>query len=373
MKFSILTLCATLVIAGGPLVSARAAEITQVFPVFEESANAYSLRQAEEFNPADGLLNSVAVSLVGDATYYSASDFRVPRIFSASIHYYKYGIDGGIIGGAEQTFVLGGYYSAPIVFSIYGTDTNATDLNAITGISHTLIGLEFSSIYPSDTVWAAPTGVSMTLTYNYTPEPNLVANGDFEAGNLTGWAEKSYPATTVVASSVGNDVSTDEKFKVSAFDGNSFARLVGVGCKNCLDPVANGNLSQLFTGITNGEKLTLVYYENDRDSGKSAPLVLKFGTPGDLLRYDPTAIGVPSAGGWQEYEATFTSAGDEDLLSFQFQTAPGYFYGLDDVSLIDPPSSVPEPAVWALMLVGASGVGATIRGRRRSGLVGRAA
>lgn len=197
-----------------------------------------------------------------------------------------------------------------------------------------------------------------------TPETaNLLVNGGFESGDLTGWSQKSYPRTTVVKSSVGLNINTGAKFKVTPFDGANFARLVGVGCENCINPVPNGVLSQTVADLRVGEELVLVYYENDSDSGRSVPLVLRFGAPGDLQRYTPMALGAPTANGWQEYVATLIATSDDDMVSFQFQTAPGYFYGLDDVSLVDPPSDVPEPASWALVLLGLGALGAAMRAR----------
>ena len=193
---------------------------------------------------------------------------------------------------------------------------------------------------------------------------NLLVDGSFDSGALTGWTEKSYPGSEAAASSTGFDIQTDGKDRVTPTDGAWFARLVGSGCKHCLHPAPNGNLSQTVSGLKVGEHLTLIYYENDTDSGRSAPLDVKFGAPGDLERYTPTAIGAPNAGGWQKYEVSIVADAPKETVSFQFQTAPGYFYGLDDVSLVDPPFGVPEPANWVLMVMGLGLLGGTLRAKR---------
>ena len=183
-------------------------------------------------------------------------------------------------------------------------------------------------------------------------EPELLTNGGFESGDFTGWSVASYPKPSVV--------STEARIK--PYEGTYFARLVGVGCTNCRNPVPNGYLNQTVSDLAAGEDLTLTYWENDTYSGKSSPLTLKFGVPGALQKSATIAIG-DAVKGWQEYGATFITTASTEEISFQWQTAPAYFYGLDDVSLVDPPG-VPEPAAWALMLAGFSGLGAALRSKR---------
>lgn len=190
--------------------------------------------------------------------------------------------------------------------------------------------------------------------------PELLTNGGFESGDFTGWSVLTYPSASVNTFAWAKTKSGS--VKILPEDGTYFARLVGHGCINCQNPLPNGYLSQTVTGLTVGEGLDLTYWENDTGSGKTAPLVLKFGSStGPLDKYLPIAIGA-AVNGWQEYGATFLATGTSDTISFQWQTAPTYFYGLDDVSLVDPPA--PEPATWALMLVGFGGIGATMRSRR---------
>ena len=153
---------------------------------------------------------------------------------------------------------------------------------------------------------------------------NLLANSSFDDGDLTGWAEKSYPGSEAAASSTGFDIRTEDKERITPTDGAWFARLAGKGCEHCLHPVPNGNLSQAVTGLKVGEHLTLIYYENDADSGKAAPLDVKFGASATGSTC-PTAIGTPSADGWQKYEVSFIAEFGRGNLEFSIPTTPRPF------------------------------------------------
>jgi hypothetical protein len=60
---------------------------------------------------------------------------------------------------------------------------------------------------------------------------------------------------------------------------------------------------------------------------------------------------------------TFTATGPTTKLSFASNPSAGNFYGaaLDSVTVS---SAVPEPGIWALLLVGFMGIGATMRTKR---------
>ena len=65
---------------------------------------------------------------------------------------------------------------------------------------------------------------------------------------------------------------------------------------------------------------------------------------------------------WTQFETTFTATSDSTTIAFMNGTPVGDHYaGLDDVSV----SPVPEPATWAVMLVGLFGAGTMVRGSRR--------
>ncbi len=64
---------------------------------------------------------------------------------------------------------------------------------------------------------------------------------------------------------------------------------------------------------------------------------------------------------WGYYAMDFVAGHSEALLTFSLTSAPGYYAGLDDVSV----SVVPEPATYASMALGLLAVGAAARRRAR--------
>jgi hypothetical protein len=67
--------------------------------------------------------------------------------------------------------------------------------------------------------------------------------------------------------------------------------------------------------------------------------------------------------GWQQASATFTATATTETLSFLAVGTPS---GQPPFSLLDGVtfSDVPEPAAWAMMIVGLGGLGAVARRRR---------
>ena len=158
-------------------------------------------------------------------------------------------------------------------------------------------------------------------------------------------------------------------------DGGAFMVLDG-------DPTFTGPLSQTITGLTAGDTYKLSFdwaggELSNRTGYVSDQLHVSFsdGNPAasraDLLDARrsstppgcrPTAPG--SFSGWQQVTMYFKADGPSEVLSFLSDGAPGG--NLPPVALLDGVSlvGVPEPAVWALMILGFGGVGAMIRRRR---------
>jgi choice-of-anchor C domain-containing protein len=66
--------------------------------------------------------------------------------------------------------------------------------------------------------------------------------------------------------------------------------------------------------------------------------------------------------GWKEFSYVFTAFDTQSTLVFNSQTHTPYGPALDNVSIS---SAVPEPATWAMMIMGFGGVGGMVRASRR--------
>lgn len=133
----------------------------------------------------------------------------------------------------------------------------------------------------------------------------------------------------------------------------------------CLNAEVNANavdtLSQTITGLTPGQTYSLVWDYGGRNGGGPQTLDVTFG--GVAVTTD-SSDGSDAFWTFNRYTVTATSA--TETLSFISQPVEGsdptYGNELTNVSLSSP---TPEPAAWAMMLVGFGGVGAALRMRAR--------
>ena len=129
-------------------------------------------------------------------------------------------------------------------------------------------------------------------------------------------------------------------------------------------------VSQDISGFTVGQKYTLTFYEaaeNFRDTPEPASLYWLVSL-GDQTK-NSIAIGSPKPGtstDWTQVTMSFTATAATETLKFigsaHAAVAPEPQLLLDGVSIT---SAVPEPAEWALALLGLGAMGFMFRGRRR--------
>lgn len=162
----------------------------------------------------------------------------------------------------------------------------------------------------------------------------LVTNGGFETGNFSGWTLGGNTGFTGVNSS-------------SAHSGNYGAYFGQVG--------STGTLSQLLNTVA-GQTYTVSYWLSNL-GGPTDSFSASIG--GNVLQT------FSNSNAFQYFNFSFTAPvnGSPSLLEFTFRQDPSYWH-IDDISVQGLAGGVPEPATWAMMILGLGAVGAALRRRR---------
>ncbi len=160
---------------------------------------------------------------------------------------------------------------------------------------------------------------------------------------MTGWAVK--PGHDVAWIGPGNP------FGLKASDGNYFLDLTGYSGGS-----PYGGVTQSIATVAGGK------YQVKFDLGSSS----SYGTPDGITvrggnatqTFTSTLTGTNN---WETETFNFTAIDSTTTLSFQGASGNNYI-GLDNVVL----AAVPEPASWAMLMLGIFGAGAVLRRRRES-------
>jgi hypothetical protein len=223
-----------------------------------------------------------------------------------------------------------------------------------------------------------------------TAATNLVKNGGFEAttsttsanpvagnfqigtvGTVNDWTSTAgynlvfNAATATTDNAAGNYEYTGlEKLwgATASRQGGKFVALDG-------DVNDRGAIVQTITGLTAGQQYVLSF---DWGAGQlqsregDTTEQLRYGLDGDLFTTEVLSNKSRGFTGWNTVTRTFTATGASQVLSFLSIGTPS---GLPPIALLDNVSltaAVPEPATWAMMLVGFGMIGASARYRRRN-------
>jgi hypothetical protein len=176
----------------------------------------------------------------------------------------------------------------------------------------------------------AVVGVVLALS-SVNAHAELVQNGGFETGNLTGW-------TLTAVNPLFDSVTTISALVHSGTFGLSFGAVA-----------PPDTLSQTLS-TTAGTAYDISFWVNIRGS---PPNVVSLTFDGITLS-DQTNF---STVGFQQFAFTATASTNSTLLAFGLEQDSG-FSGLDDISVTPHVAgAVPEPSTWAMMILGFAGVG----------------
>jgi hypothetical protein len=213
---------------------------------------------------------------------------------------------------------------------------------------------------------------------------NVLTNGSFENSDytsnnqfgtgyggqgVTGWTggdgyQLYFFGGTQATTSANSQYATGYEYFHPSFntlssDGGNFVALDG-------DSDVYGSISQNLTGLEVGKTYTLTFdwaagQLYNRSGDITEQLKVSFGDEAQYTSILPVASGGFS--GWNTVTMYFTPTQSDQTLTFLSLGAPN---GLPPMAALDGVSlTVPEPATWAMMLIGFGGLGAMIRRRNR--------
>ena len=201
----------------------------------------------------------------------------------------------------------------------------------------------------SATGWSAPpAGIYYDFVFNSATATTAGATG--VDGTVVLWAATASP-------NGGNFLGSDPDFSPNG--------------PNSTTGGAGGAVYQTVGGLTAGKTYAVSFYQaGAQQKGFSGATTEYWAVSLGAQTKDSPILSNGSEGftGWSSDTLDFTATGTSEVLSFLAEGTGGS--GLPPFALLDGVSltQVPEPATWAMMLVGFGALGTAIRSRRKQAL-----
>jgi PEP-CTERM motif len=167
---------------------------------------------------------------------------------------------------------------------------------------------------------------------------NIVNNGSFESGDFSGFTQTGNTGFT--------GVTTIGEGFIAPTDGNFFAFFGPVGSVGGINQGLATTIGQSYA----------ISFDLQNDGGSTTSFDALFGS-NSLFNL----VNSPAAG-FTTFSTTATATEALTNLSFSFRQDPAFFR-LDNISVTALNGAVPEPATWAMMLLGFGMVGGSMRRR----------
>ena len=140
------------------------------------------------------------------------------------------------------------------------------------------------------------------------------------------------------------------------------------------DPSYSAPFTQTINGLTAGQSYTLSFYmatSSEQGSNVTTTENLTATLGGETFTTPTITTAAAAFSPWVQYSTSFIYDGTSDVLTFlAFGTPSGEppYSLLDGVSLTDVATGAPEPATWAMLMLGLGGLGSVARSRRKAAL-----
>ena len=174
----------------------------------------------------------------------------------------------------------------------------------------------------------------------------LITNGSFETGDMTGWTTDSAAGLNPFGTTYG-----------TGMDGKYWHWLSGYEQQI--------TTSQTVSGLSVGTTYNLTFIMASEFTASDSLRVSVNGGPGTIFTASP--YNGQFWDNWMSESYSFVATSGSETIQFDSVglNPSGFDVGLDKVSLLAAGGAVPEPTTWAMMLMGFGLVGFGLRNRRK--------